>query len=207
MSEPTAISGTPRMPQRPLRVLVGITGASGAVFALDFLRRCAGEKYLVVSNWGKALLKDELDLRVEDLAPYVVRTFSDHDLAAPFSSGTNRYDAYVVVPCSASTLAKISHGLADTLITRAAQVALKERMKLILALRETPLSTAMLENALRLSRDGAILAPIMPPFYHRPKDLDELIAGYTQKLLALVGAATEAGWRADRLERPSSEST
>ncbi len=183
-----------------MRVLIGITGASGAVFALDFLKRCPGEKYLVVSDWGKALLKDELDLTPQDLAPYVKATFSDGDLAAPFASGTNRYDAYVIVPCSASTLSKISIGIGDTLLTRAAQVALKERMRLVLALRETPFSTNILESALRISREGGIIAPIMPAFYHKPKTLDDMIAGYTSKLLHLVGADGDPGWREDKLK-------
>lgn len=182
-----------------MRVLVGMTGASGAPVAVDFLKRCPGEKYLVVSDWGRALLKDELDLRVEDLAPYVRGIFSDHDLAAPFASGTTRHDAFVIVPCSTTTLSKIAIGLGDTLITRAAQVALKERMRLVLALRETPLSTTMLENALRVSRDGGIIAPLMPPFYNRPETLDALVTGMTNKLLALVGVDVGPGWNASRL--------
>lgn len=182
-----------------MRVLVGITGASGAAFAVDFLRRCPGERYLVVSDWGKAVLRDELDLSVKDLAPFAARTFSDGDLAAPFSSGTNRYDAFVIVPCSLSTLSKIAVGIGDTLITRAAQVALKERMRLILALRETPLSTGALENALKLSREGALITPIMPPFYNKPRTVEDVVAGFTDKLLALLGAPVPGGWRADAL--------
>jgi 4-hydroxy-3-polyprenylbenzoate decarboxylase len=184
-----------------MRILIGMSGASGAIFGVDFLRRCPGDRFLVVSDWGNAVLKDELGLTVEDLAPSARAVFSDHDLAAPFSSGTNRYDAFVVVPCSQSTLAKIAAGIGDTLITRCAQVALKERMRLILALRETPLSSPILESALRLSRDGVIIAPIMPPFYHRPTTIEELVAGFTDKLLALIGAEAGPGWRADRLER------
>ncbi len=182
-----------------MRILVGITGASGAAFAVDFLKRCPGERYLIVSNWGQAVLKDELGLTPADLAPWVTRTFADRDLAAPFSSGTIRHDAFVIVPCSGSTLAKVAGGIADTLITRAAAVALKERMRLVLALRETPLSTGMLENALRVSRDGGIIAPITPPFYHRPETLDEMVSGYTAKLLALCGVEARPGWREDRL--------
>lgn len=189
-----------------IRVLVAISGASGAIFAVDFLKRCPGEKFLVVSDWGKALLKDELGMSHKELAPYVRATFKDTDLAAPFSSGTNRYDAYVILPCSASTMAKIALGIGDSLITRAAQVALKERMRLILCLRETPLSTGMLENALKISREGGIIAPIMPPFYDRPKDLAEMVAGYTRKLLPLVGADAGPGWRAESLA-PGSDPT
>ncbi len=194
------MTAVPANPPAPMRTLIGITGASGAIFAVDFVRRCPGERFLIVSDWGRAVLKDEMDLTPKDLAPHVVRTFPDSDLAAPFSSGTNRYDAFVIVPCSGSTLSKISAGLGDTLITRAAQVALKERMRLILALRETPLSSGLLENALKLSREGAVIAPIMPPFYRRPATIDEAVAGYTDKLLALIGAETGPGWRSEALE-------
>lgn len=183
-----------------MRILVGITGASGAAFAIDFLKRCPGERFLVVSDWGKAVLKDELGLAPADLAPWVTRTFADGDLAAPFSSGTIRHDAFVIVPCSVSTMAKIAAGIGDTLITRAAAVTLKERMRLVLALRETPLSTGMLENALRISRDGGIIAPIMPPFYNRPQTVDEAVSGFTAKLLALCGAEAGPGWHEDRLQ-------
>jgi len=183
-----------------VRTLVAITGASGAAFAVDFLQRCPGERFLIVSDWGKAVLKDELGLTPNDLEPWVSRIFSDHDLAAPFSSGTNRYDAYVIVPCSASTLARVAVGIGDTLITRAAHVALKERMRIILALRETPLSTGMLENALKVSREGAIVAPIMPPFYHKPQSLQDVVRGFTDKLLALCGGETGPGWKSTQLE-------
>ena len=183
-----------------MRTLVGITGASGAAFAVDFLRRCPGERFLVVSDWGKAVLQDELGLTVADLSPWVVASFSNHDLAAPFSSGTNRYDAFVIVPCSLTSLSKIAAGIGDTLITRSAQVALKERLRLVIALRETPLSSLALEKALAVSREGAILAPIMPPFYQHPKTVEEVVSGFTDKLLALVGVDTGPGWRADRLQ-------
>lgn len=183
-----------------MRILIGMTGASGALFGVDFLKRCPGERYLIVSEWGRAVLKDEMDLTPKDLAPWTVQQFSDKDLSSPFSSGTNRVDAFVLVPCSVSTLSKIACGIGDTLITRSAQVALKERMRLILALRETPLSTGALENALKLSREGAIVAPIMPPFYNRPGTLEEMVAGYTNKLLALIGVDTGPGWRADALD-------
>lgn len=182
-----------------MRTLIGITGASGAAFAVDFLKSCPGERFLIVSDWGKAVLRDEQGLTPADLSPWVTRTFADGDLAAPFSSGTNRLDAFVIVPCSASTLAKIAAGIADTLITRAAAVALKERMRLILALRETPLSSGMLENALRVSREGGIIAPIMPPFYHKPQTLQDAVAGFTAKLLALCGVDAGSGWREERL--------
>jgi len=183
-----------------MRTLIAITGASGAVFGVEFLKRCPGDRYLIVSDWGRAVLKDEMDLAPRDLSSFATRFFSDKDLAAPFSSGTNQYDSMVIVPCSVSTLSKIAVGIGDTLITRAAQVCLKERRRLIVALRETPLSTGMLENALKVSREGAIIAPIMPPFYNRLRELEEMVAGFTEKLLSLIGAPTGKGWKAEGLE-------
>src|SRR5206468_441134 len=136
------------------RYLVGMTGASGAAFGVDFLKRCPGEKYLVLTDWARQVLQAETGLKPSDLEPLVKRLFADRDLAAPFASGSNRYDALVIVPCSVSTLAKIAVGIGDTLLTRAAQVALKERIRMVVCVRETPLSSIALENALRLARRG-----------------------------------------------------
>jgi 4-hydroxy-3-polyprenylbenzoate decarboxylase len=188
------------LPARVPRYLIGMTGASGAVFGADFVRRCPGEKYLVLSDWARKVLHDETGMKPSELEGFVKRTFQDSDLAAPFSSGSNRYDALVVVPCSVSTLAKIAAGIADTLITRAAAVALKERMRMVLCLRETPLSSIALRNALELSREGVVIMPISPPWYHGPKTLDELVAGFTSKLLALLGENAGPGWREAELE-------
>ena len=182
------------------RYLIGITGASGAIFGVDFVKRCPGEKYLVMSDWARQVLSSETGLKPSDLEPHVKRTFADKDLAAPFASGSNRYDAFVIVPCSVSTLAKIAVGIADTLITRAAAVALKERQRLVLCVRETPLSTIALENAARLSRDGAVIMPISPPWYMNPTTVDQVVAGFTDKLLALIGEDAGDGWRAEELE-------
>ncbi len=182
------------------RYLIGMTGASGSIFGVDLVRRCPGEKYLVLSDWARQVLFSETGLKPADLEPHVKRIFADSDLAAPFSSGSNRYDAYVVVPCTVSTLAKIAAGIADSLITRAAAVALKERLRLILCVRETPLSTIALESMHKLSREGVIVTPISPPWYGEPKTLDDLVAGFTSKLLALLGEAAGPGWREEELE-------
>ena len=182
------------------RYLIGMTGASGIVHGVDFVRRCPGEKYLVLSDWARQVLQSECGLKPSDLEKHVKRAFSDTDLAAPFSSGSNRYDAFVVVPCSVSTLAKMAVGIADTLITRAAQVALKERMRTLLCVRETPLTAIALENALRLAREGAMIVPISPPWYRNPKSVEELVGGFTDKLLGLLGECPGAGWRAEELE-------
>ena len=183
-----------------MRIAVGITGSSGAAFALDFLKKCPEKKYLVVSAWGKILLRDELKLNEKDLKPHVHRVFSDDDLAAPLASGSNRIDAYVIIPASTSTVGKIASGIGDTLITRTAQVCLKERFKLIVCVRESPMSTLALEQCAKLSAMGAIIMPIAPPMYFVPKTVEEYIAGFTDRVLAQLGMGTGKGWRAEELE-------
>jgi len=189
-----------RPPRRVRRYLIAMTGASGATHGVDFVQRCPGEKFLVLSDWARQVLMSETGLKPADLAPHVKKIFADADLAAPFASGTNRYDAMIVIPCSVSTLAKIAAGIADTLVTRAAAVALKERMRLILCVRETPLSTIALRNALELSREGVVVMPISPPWYRRPASIDALVGGFTDKVLALLGEPAGDAWREDELE-------
>jgi len=183
-----------------MRIVLGITGSSGAVYAVDFLKRCPSDKFLVISKWGKVLLKDEANVTEKDLQPYVKRQFQNDDLTAPLASGSNRFDAYVILPCSTSTLGKIASGIGDTLITRAAQVALKERYKLVLCVRETPMSTTALEQCARLSRDGAIIMPISPPLYFVPKNVEEYVSGFVDKVLGVIGVCEQRGWRAEELE-------
>ncbi len=183
-----------------MKIAVGITGSSGAVYAVDFLKQCNADKFLVVSKWGKVLLKDELNMSEEDLAPMVKRQFQNKDLSAPIASGSNKIDAYVILPCSTSTLGKIASGIGDSLITRTAQVALKERVKLILCVRETPLSTLSLEQCAQLSRYGAIIMPISPPLYFVPETVDEYVHAFTDKLLGELGIRESRGWRAEELE-------
>lgn len=182
------------------RYLIGMTGASGTAYAVDLLRRCPGEKYLVMSDWARQVLQSETGLKPSDLEAHVKRTYPDADLSAPFSSGSVRHDALVVLPCSVSTLAKIAAGIGDTLITRAAQVALKERMRMILCIRETPWSSITIENALKLSREGVVIMPLSPPWYRRPQTLDDLVGGFTGKILALLGEDAGEGWREEELE-------
>jgi flavin prenyltransferase len=182
-----------------MKLAVGITGSSGAVYALDFLKKSGADKYLVVSKWGKVLLKDELGLTDADLTPYIKKQFADSDLSAPLASGSNHLDAMVILPCSTSTLGKIASGIGDTLITRAAQVALKERVRLILCVRETPLSTLTLEQCAKLSAYGAIIMPISPPMYFVPTTVDEYVGAFTEKLLGVIGERATRGWREEEL--------
>ena len=180
-----------------MRVLIGVTGGSGAAFAVDFIRRCPGEKHLVFSRWGKYVLRQETDLQPVDLAEYVDSVLTDHDLSQPFSSGTNPLDAMVIVPCSSTTMAKIAAGIGDTFITRAAAVTLKERRKLILVLRETPLSTLHLEAAVRVSAAGAVVMPLCPPFYFKPERLCDIVTPFVDHMLSLLGVDVGREWRAD----------
>ena len=183
-----------------MRVVIGITGASGAMFGVDFVRRCPGEKFLILTKWGRYVLKEETGLTEHHLAEHVKHSFADEDLSAPFASGSTPFEALVILPCSVSTMAKIACGLGDTLLTRAAGVALKERRKLIIGLRETPLSTIHLEQAHRLSQAGAIIMPLSPPFYHHPKTLDDLAEHFSAKVLSLLGVETALAWKPEALE-------
>lgn len=184
------------------RIAVGITGSSGAVYALDFLKRCPHDKFVVMSKWGKAVVKDELGLNdpLSDLAPYYKKAFLDSDLTAPLASGSAHIDAYVIIPASTSTIGKIASGIGDTLLTRMAAVALKERRKLIVCVRETPLSTITLEQLAKLSADGAVIMPISPPLYFVPKTVEEYVQGFVDKVLQHVGIESGRGWRAEELD-------
>jgi 4-hydroxy-3-polyprenylbenzoate decarboxylase len=177
--------------------VIGITGSSGALFALDFLKKCPGTKYLIVSSWGKVLLRDELKMGEKDLRPYVERIFSDDDLTAPMASGSNKFDACVIIPASTSTVGKIASGLGDTLITRAAQVCLKERYRLVLCVRETPLSTLALEQCARVSSYGAVVMPISPPMYFLPETVNDMVGAFTDRVLTQVGVRVGTGWRGE----------
>ena len=183
-----------------MRIIVGMTGASGAVFGVDFIRRCPGDKYLILTKWGRYVLKEETGLTEHHLAEHVKKSFSDEDLSAPFSSGSNPFDALVILPCSASTMAKIACGIADTLLTRTAAVALKERRRLIVCLRETPLSAIHLEQAAKLSQAGAVIMPISPPFYHRPQTIEEMVEQFNGKVLSLLGVGAALAWKPEALE-------
>lgn len=183
-----------------MRIVLGITGSSGAIYAVDFLKKSTADKFLIVSKWGKVLLKDEVNLTEKDLQPYIKRQFANDDLSAPLASGSNHFDAVVILPCSTSTLGKIASGIGDSLITRTAHVALKERYKLVLCIRETPMSTLSLEQAARLSSYGAIIMPISSPLYFVPTSVDEYVNAFTEKLLGVLGERTSRGWRAEELE-------
>ena len=183
-----------------MRTLIGMTGASGALFGVEFLKICPGDKYLICSRWGKSVLAQETGLTLANLAPDAKKVFSNEDLASPLASGANDFQAMVIVPCSVSTLSKIACGISDSLMTRAASVALKEKRKLILCLRETPLSSIVLENALKLSQAGAIIMPLSPSFYQNAQTVKDLAVLFSQRIARLIDPSVPAeGWKEEYL--------
>ncbi len=183
-----------------MRTVIAITGASGTAVAVEFLKRCPGEKYLVLSRWGKAVLHQETGLTPDDLTPHVDKIFSGEDMNAPFASGSIPFDQYVVLPCSLTTLGRIANGIGETLPSRIAEVALKENRRMILGLRESPLSAIALENALKLSRLGVTIMPLCPPFYFKEISNEETISRFVDHMLTTLNLPpAKAGWRADAL--------
>lgn len=173
-----------------MRLAFGITGASGAavaVRALELLRNTDVETHLIVSAWGLVNLRHECDLNEKDLAPLVHQVHSNRDLASPLASGSFKVDATIVAPCSARSLGTVASGTGDSLISRACDVALKERRPLVLALRESPLSSIHLRNALTISDAGGVIVPMSPAFYTQPTDLEALITTLAARLLDHVG--------------------
>jgi 4-hydroxy-3-polyprenylbenzoate decarboxylase len=174
-----------------MRYVVALTGCSGMRYGVRLLEELEGEKELVISEMGKKVLEDETGLDIEDLEPNAEETYEDDDLFAPPASGSHRFDAMIIIPCTQSTLAKIAAGIGDTLITRAAAVAIKERRKLILVPRETPLSATMLENELKLAREGVVILPAAPAFYHEPRSVDDMVNFVVGKVLDQLGQEHE----------------
>jgi len=183
-----------------LKIVVGITGSSGSIFAGEFIKKTEADKVLIIRKWGKVVLLDEKGESENSLRPYVKNIFKDSDLTAPTASGSNYFDAFVIIPASTSTIGKIASGIGDTLITRTAQVCLKERYKMILCVRETPLATNTLEQLAFLSREGVIVMAISPPMYFVPKTVDEYINAFVNKLQSVLGIRRTGGWRAEEFE-------
>jgi 4-hydroxy-3-polyprenylbenzoate decarboxylase len=181
------------------RVVVGITGATGAVYAvrlLQRLREAGRETHLVVSPAGVLNVHHELGLDRRDLEALATVAYAPGDVGAAIASGSFATEAMVVAPCSMKSLAAIAHGLADNLLTRAADVTLKERRRLVLMVRETPFNLAHLRNMAAATEMGAIVFPPLPAFYHRPQSIDELVGESVERVLALLGvdAATPRPW-------------
>ncbi len=173
------------------RLIVGVTGASGSALALETLRQlgAAGvETHLVVTPGARLTVAHELGsdglARLGDAAAHV---HSPRNLAAPIASGSFRTAGMIVVPCSMRSLAAMAHGLGDNLLTRAADVVLKEKRRLVVAPREAPLHEGHLEAMLKLARLGAVIAPPVPPFYARPATMDDLVREIAARLVQWAG--------------------
>jgi 4-hydroxy-3-polyprenylbenzoate decarboxylase len=172
------------------RLVVGITGASGAVYGVRLLQRARDlriETHLVVTPAGVLNAHHELGLGRTQLEALADHAHAPGDIGACVASGSFDAAAMVVAPCSMKTLAAIALGLSDNLLTRAADVTLKERRRLLLMVRETPFNLAHLRNMTAVTEMGGIVFPPLPAFYHRPASIDELVAETTERALALLG--------------------
>jgi 4-hydroxy-3-polyprenylbenzoate decarboxylase len=195
-------------------LVLGVTGASGALFARSMLNLMESDPrvekiHLVVSASGLKVLREEMNLEVTKSARIaealkgaaVAKTvyLLDSDIGAPIASGSYRVDGMVVIPCTTGCLAQVAHGISNTLIERAADVCLKERRKLVLAVRDSPLSRIHLENMLRAHDAGAEIFPMAPSYYHSPVTIDDLAVQFCCRILAHLGLeqAGQYHWRGE----------
>jgi 4-hydroxy-3-polyprenylbenzoate decarboxylase len=181
------------------RVVVGITGATGAVYAVRLLARLKAtgcETHLVASPAGVLNVHHELGLDRRALEALADHAYSPADVGAAIASGSFASEAMVVTPCSMRTLAAVAHGLSDNLLTRAADVILKERRRLVLMVRETPFNLAHLRNMTAVTEMGGVIFPPLPAFYHRPQSIDEMVDDTVERVLGLIGVtgATPKVW-------------
>ncbi len=176
-----------------MRIVVGITGASGSVYAVRLVEELSEqcELLLVASEPAKQIISGELDITYQELGELAGKVYENDDMAAEICSGSAPYDAMVVVPCSMNTLGKLAGGICDNVITRAGAVALKERRKFIIVPRETPMNTIQIENMLKLSNAGAIILPAMPGFYNRPETAMDLVDFIVGRMLDVLGIENE----------------
>lgn len=176
------------------RITLAITGATGSGFGVAVARRLAANAEvervtILLSPTGRRCLADECGLRLEDLLAFApkVRHLDERNLGADIASGSHPQDGMAIVPCSAGTLGRIASGVSESLVSRAADVCLKERRPLVLCLRETPLNRIHLENMLRVHDAGAVVMPVMPGFYHRPETLEDLFEAFATRVLDQLG--------------------
>lgn len=178
------------MENEPSRLIVGISGATGAILGvrlLQMLQRAPVETHLVFSKWGARTLTHETSFSVKQVEQMATHHYAPQDQGAVISSGSFPTRGMVVCPCSVRSLAAIAHGYGDMLIHRAADVVLKERRKLVLVVREAPLSDVHLENMLKLSRMGAVIFPPVPAFYNHPQTINDLVDQTLMRVLDQFG--------------------
>jgi 4-hydroxy-3-polyprenylbenzoate decarboxylase len=180
-------------------IITGITGASGSIYALNFIKHAAALKIdlrVVVTEMGASVFKHETGMTVSEAAakykipaggPEGIRIYNNNDMFADIASGSYKTDGMVVIPCSMKTLSGIANGYSSSLLERAADVMLKEKRRLILAVRETPLSLIHLKNMTSAAEAGAVILPAAPGFYHKPETIDDLADFMTGKILDQLG--------------------
>jgi 4-hydroxy-3-polyprenylbenzoate decarboxylase len=198
-------------PAAPRRLVVGITGATGTIYGVRLLQALHGsgvETHLVVSRWGARTLIHETPYTMEQVRRLATRVYAENDQGAAPSSGSLITAGMVIAPCSMRTLSAIAHGQAENLVQRAADVTLKERRRLVLLVREAPLSDIHLENMLKLSRMGAVILPPVPAFYDHPRTIDDLVNHTVQRVLDLyeIHLDVPERWRGFTA-RPAASST
>ncbi|MEH6437466.1 UbiX family flavin prenyltransferase [Massilia sp. DD77] len=188
------------MADRPRRITVAITGATGATYGVQLLRRLNAtpcvETHLVVSDAATLTLHQELGLQRRDAEALAQVVHRNRDIGASIASGSFQVDGMVIAPCSMKTLAAVAHGLSDNLVTRAADVMLKERRRLVLMVRETPFNLAHLRNMTAVTEMGGIVFPPLPSFYHRPASIEEMVEHSVDRVMDLLGLenAQAARW-------------
>lgn len=175
----------------PKRIIVAISGASGAVYGVRLLQVLGAmaqvETHLTVSAAGLLNLQQELDMSLHQLQSLADVVYPVHEVGSAIASGSFQCDGMVVAPCSMRTLGSVAHGLSDNLITRAADVMLKERRRLILMVRETPLNLAHLRNMTSVTEMGGLIFPPVPSFYHQPKTLADMVDHTVSRVVDLLG--------------------
>jgi flavin prenyltransferase len=199
------------MPTTQGRIItIGVTGASGAIFAQKALILLEDDPrvsriHLVVTETGQRLFSEELGITSGDLkklpcrilgrTPKKIESVSNKDVGANIASGSYAVDAMIVIPCTMGALASIATGMSDDLIARSADVMLKEGRKLVLCVRDTPFNCIHLQNMLRAQEAGAVIMPVVPAFYFRPKSIDEMVTQYVCRVLAQAGLPQEKMYR------------
>jgi len=161
-----------------MRLIIGITGSTGVIYGikmLEVLKKLNVETHLIMSEWATKCITMETDYQIDYVTSLATNTSDEKNMASSVSSGTHKVDGMIVVPCSMKTLSSIANGYDDTLVARAAGVTIKESRKLILMVRETPLSPIHLENMLKLSRIGVVILPPVTEFYTKPKSIDDIV--------------------------------
>jgi len=179
------------MVQKKFKLIVGITGATGAIYGirlLEYLSKVNSvETSLIISEAAEITIKHETDYKIDKIKALANRVYDINDIGAPLASGSYKRDGMIVIPCSVKTMAALANSLAMNLLIRAGDVTLKEKKPLVLAVRETPLHLGHLRNMVALSEIGATIMPLCPSFYHRPKSLTEIVDFTVGRALNLVG--------------------